>query len=351
MLNNISRFQAINTQSVKINTQAVSLPVQTTQSAPAPVTADRVQLSNTQKGIAANTISFSNNTDPYARSTQEAGKILVAMAVLVDGTSSDTDKFELKYSDREFRGMIKDFQSQIGAEVTGIWNEDTYGAAKDFVVEEVLDGDYITDGQFDNFLQDLLNFYNFSISGDEAVENLEGYAYDGLENPIHAPLEADPIGFQNLTQNQAPIDMAMMAMALSAYDSEEAAEVLPLLNGEMNETDARAYLLENYIDEEEFAVIDAAPSFQEGLSRLFVQEMQWELFDDEDQANGIFDQKTYDALREFVKEEYELAGISNADLSKVTNQIMKLGLESIKDGSIESDAFYDKEDAILAPFE
>ncbi|PKL79692.1 MAG: hypothetical protein CVV27_01430 [Candidatus Melainabacteria bacterium HGW-Melainabacteria-1] len=287
--------------------------------------------------------------DPYARSTQDAGKLVLAMAVLVDGTQEDVDKFELPYSDREMKAFIGDFQKSIGAEVTGIWNEGTYGKAKDWLIKEVLAGDYISDPQFDEFLIDLQNFYSGKITGEQAVENMEGYA-DGETTALHRPMASDPKGFESFITKLSGIEQAELAMALLGYDGTEIKNLSAIFQGTMPEANAKSFLAEN--------------GWMDSLSTplpVVVQDIQTELFKElqadydvpasQNEGPGKFDLATYDALRQGFKDEYDLRA-SDSDISTVTHEILDFVLKAVKESKLDDREYMNNNlDQIVKPYQ
>ncbi|MBF2052222.1 MAG: hypothetical protein IGS03_02015 [Candidatus Sericytochromatia bacterium] len=86
---------------------------------------------------------------PYQMLQKKAANTIQALAVWGFGGPEDEHQFQLDYAPREQQARIEAFQQDIGAEVTGQWNEETFVKAK------FDPGSVLTGGQFGAFIVDL----------------------------------------------------------------------------------------------------------------------------------------------------------------------------------------------------
>lgn len=245
--------------------------------------------------------------DPYARTQQEASELILAYTVWGLGSEDDEDQFKRSFSEREQQQMIKEFQTEIGANPSGSWDEQTFVKAKDYLVNNYDAGEHLNDAQFTQFLGDLTHYRKGELSREQVAENLDGYLYDLRQHPYHRPASTDPAGFAAFHKNLSADDQALLPLALEATEPEEAEALMKILTGKTPAAEAKAWLLAEYYDAEEIpGVMTEGANVPAELSKLFYQDMQQYLGLPEEKRTGQLDQQTYDALAADLYEEYEL---------------------------------------------
>lgn len=279
--------------------------------------------------------------DPlYGLSTKDAAEVILSLAVWGEGSSEDEDKFGRDYSPREQQDLVSKFQQEVGAPVSGQWDQETFVKAKDFVVKNYAEGETMTDGQFKNFLGDLQGYYKGTLGRKQVEENLDGYIYDQRKNPVHAPGGSDTVGFAQLLKGISPADQKMLGLAIEETDPEEAKVLGAILRNEMPAAEAKAWLLENFGDAEDMpGVMKPGADIGAELSPLLWKATQEDYLDiSRYECSGEFDQKSYDALRQMFAEENKL-DMNPQQLTAFTNSALKEMLAYTK-GEIDKDTLH-----------
>jgi len=312
---------------------------------------DQVQLGQTIKtGQIQGTLQFMDNgsDDPiynalkseqnlYSLSEKEAGQFVLALTVWGFGGSDDEDKFKLDYSPRELKAFVSEFQKEIGAEATGVWNEESFVKAKAFVLEHFDKDEMMTDAQFKNFIGDVQNYFQGKITRDQANENLEAYLYDQRSQPLHAPSKPDEIGFQSFQSQFKPEEQMLIGLCLSNYSRNEIPVLQAILKGNTPAETAKTQLLDAFYDPEEIPeVLAPGADLSKELGKVLVKELQADTLDmPAEKVSGKFDQNTYDALQASLKEDYEL-DLSPEGLRQFTQAALKAILAKAR-GEIDED--------------
>lgn len=325
--------------SLAVKPSTVQSTAQATSSS-ARLPGDQMTVSSPQSSDIPSPLSLSApGTDPLQLSTQSAAEFILGLGVWGYGSAADEGKFSLEYSPREHRERIQQFQTQIGAEATGLWNEETFVKAKTFLMQEFDAEETLTDKQFGAFIQDVQHYYQGALDRDQVNENLEAYVYDLRQYPLHTPPQPDTVGFQAFQKQLDPTTLMQLSLALAELEPDEIQTLTQLMQGRLS-AEQNAQTLEAYFLPEQLEGIDLQKPATEQIQAMVFQEVQSGLLDMPlSEQSGLFDQATYDAFQQFLKQDYDL-DMSSEALRELTQQTLHNFIE-VGQGKLSLDALYE----------
>lgn len=242
----------------------------------------------------------------YALSPEQAGKFVLALTVWGYGGKDDESKFNLDYSPRELKEFVSKFQEEIGAKATGNWDQETFAKAKEYVLNDFDKDEMMTDGQFKQFIGDLEHYYKGELNRDQVNENMEGYVYDQRKTPLNAPKVPDTAGFEAFKKTLKPADELYLALGLDDFEADEVQELMKAIEGKVSPDEAKEILTDSFDEETAAKILAPGADARTELRKVIMQEVQSDLDLPKAERSGQFDQKTYDAIQNMLKSDYEL---------------------------------------------